>query len=237
MGLIKSDSAPAPKLAAFSMADIERHAKAILLRARAKADQVLQEAQIAGEEIRRRAHEEGMAAGHEEGVAKGVQDGAKSGHEQALSEHREQMTAAVNALNDATAALTTQRQAMEAAALNDVIGLSVKIAARVTKRQGAVDPAVVTQNVAEALKLVTSAHDVRIAIHPNQRAVLDVAMPRLQLAFPQLKHFELVEDPTVSPGGCRVFTRQGQIDADLDVQLDRIASELVPETNQATPPN
>ena len=63
--------------------------------------------------------------------------------------------------------------------------------------------------------------------------MLTEALPKLQLRWPELKHIELVEDETLSPGGCRIFTRHGQIDADLDGQLQRIAAELVPAPPEA----
>jgi flagellar biosynthesis/type III secretory pathway protein FliH len=53
-------------------------------------------------------------------------------------------------------------------------------------------------------------------------------LPLLRLEWPSLRHVELVEDATLSPGGCRVFTRGGRIDADLDEQLDRVIDELLP---------
>jgi len=230
MGLIKAEATSTAGLAAFSMADIERHAKAILLRARAKADQILYETQIAADEIRRSAQAEGIAVGFEEGIAKGMEEGGKLGHQQALDENRVQMTAIIGALAAAAAELDAHRRDMEAALIRDVVDLSVKISERVTKRQGQLDPAVLTGNVTEALNLVTGAHDVRIAIHPTQRGVLDDVMPRLKLEFPTLQHVELVDDAALAPGGCRVFTRQGVIDADLDAQLNRIASELLPNT-------
>ena len=78
-------------------------------------------------------------------------------------------------------------------------------------------------------KLVVKAADVRIAIHPSQRKTLDAALPRLALQWPSLSHVQIIEDPSIAPGGCRVFTEHGQVNADLDAQLDRIAGELLPQ--------
>ena len=33
---------------------------------------------------------------------------------------------------------------------------------------------------------------------------------------------------TLVPGGCRVTSGQGEVDADLNAQLDRIAAKLIP---------
>jgi flagellar biosynthesis/type III secretory pathway protein FliH len=53
-------------------------------------------------------------------------------------------------------------------------------------------------------------------------------LPRIGAQWPNLKHVELIADGTLVPGGCRVYTGGGVIDADLELQLERIARELVP---------
>jgi flagellar biosynthesis/type III secretory pathway protein FliH len=113
--------------------------------------------------------------------------------------------------------------------VREVIALSVKIAERVVKRHGMQHSAMLRDNVAEALKLVIGMHRLRIAVHPSQHEVLADALPKLKLEFPTLEHAEIVEDDSLAPGGCRLMTRQGQIHADLDGQISRIAAELVPE--------
>jgi flagellar biosynthesis/type III secretory pathway protein FliH len=46
---------------------------------------------------------------------------------------------------------------------------------------------------------------------------------------------QVIEDASIAPGGCRVFTTQGEIDADLDRQIDRIAADLLPVQEAPTP--
>jgi flagellar biosynthesis/type III secretory pathway protein FliH len=78
------------------------------------------------------------------------------------------------------------------------------------------------------MKLVVHAADLRIAVNPTQRETLAGALPRLSLQWPALAHVELLDDASIAPGGCRLYTRQGSVDADLDVQLRNIAADLVP---------
>lgn len=226
MPLIKS--ANPTSLKPFSMADIAKQAAAILARAQQRADAMLGEAQRAGEELRRAAHAEGLAAGRSDGMALGREEGRRLGQEQALEEHREQLTAALSALTTAARDMDDRRRELEAGVLREVVDLSLNIAARITKRQGQYDPEMLERNLGASLKLVIGLHKLRIAIHPAQKAVLADALPRLKLEFPTLEHVELVEDLTIAPGGCRLLTRQGQIDATLDEQLNRIAADLVP---------
>lgn len=232
MGLIKSTNAPAA-LSPFSMRDIEHHAKGVLLRAQQQADALLAAAQDEAFAMKRRATDEGFAAGRASGMEAGMTEGRNAGKAAALEEHRAALTAAVNALNSAMAELDASRRQLETRGLSDVIELSIAIARRVTKRQCALDPQVLIANLDDAMKLVVHASDLRIAIHADQRATLADAMPALRVSWPALEHAAIVDDPTLSPGGVRVFTRQGRVDADIDDQLDRVVGELLPTAEPA----
>ncbi|HEV2294367.1 MAG TPA: FliH/SctL family protein [Tepidisphaeraceae bacterium] len=227
MGLIKSANAPVAMIP-FSMKDIETQARALMNRAKERAEGLLIEAQKEAENLKAAAKVEGLVEGKREGLVKGLEEGRKSGAQQALSEHRTQLANLTKALTEAAADLDASRQQLQAEALMEVIDLSVAIAQRVTKRQGLIDPQVLTANLNEAMKLVVASADVRIALHPSQKQYFLDALPQLALVWPALQHVQLVEDDTLAPGGCRVFSRGGQIDADLDGQLDRVIADLMP---------
>jgi flagellar assembly protein FliH len=233
MGLIKSANVPA-SVSPFSMRDIENQARTILLRAQQQAEQLLAAAQAECEQLKLAAIGQGSAQGQREGLARGLDQGKKAGHQQALDENRAQFQQAIAALTQAAGAIEAQRDALEATALQDVVRLAIAVAQRVTKRQGLIDPQVLAANLQDAMKLVVQHSDLRIAIHPVQRKTLDAALPLLQLQWPGLKHVEVIEDAALAQGGCRIFTRQGQIDADLGVQLDRVVSDLLPEIGEGT---
>ena len=210
------------------MADIAKQAAQILVRAQSRADAMLVEAQTVAEELRANAHSEGLIAGQREGIAYGLKEGRETGRAQSLEEQRHDLTAMLGTLTSVCTELDDRRRELEAGVLREVTNLALKIAARITKRQGEVDPAVLERNLAASLKLVIGMHRLRIVIHPTQMATLTDALPRLKLQFPTLDHVEILEDPIVAPGGCRILTRQGQIDATLDEQLTRIAADLFP---------
>lgn len=210
------------------MADIAKQAAQILVRAQSRADAMLVEAQTVAEELRANAHSEGLIAGQREGIAYGLKEGRETGRAQSLEEQRHDLTAMLGTLTSVCTELDDRRRELEAGVLREVTNLALKIAARITKRQGEVDPAVLERNLAASLKLVIGMHRLRIVIHPTQMATLTDALPRLKLQFPTLDHVEILEDPIVAPGGCRILTRQGQIDATLDEQLARIAADLFP---------
>jgi flagellar assembly protein FliH len=137
-------------------------------------------------------------------------------------------------MTQAVSELDAARLALEAESKTAVIRLAIAIAERVTKRLGVLDHEVAVANVDEALRLVVHTADVRIAVHPTQRATLADVLPRIQAKWPALKHVELVEDAAITPGGCRIYSGGGEVDADLELQLARIAEELVPAPPEPT---
>jgi flagellar assembly protein FliH len=234
MGLVKASAAPAG-LTPFSMRDVEEQAKALLVRARLAAERLLAEAQREAAELKHNAHAEGFSEGKSEGLARGIQEGREAGKQQALDEHRAQLTQTVAALAAAMTDLEASRSELEAAALEEVVALAIAVARRVTKRQGTIDPAVLTENLREAMKLVVHGGDVKVAIHPAQRQALEAALPALRIEFPRLGHVELADDPAVEPGGCQIFAGGGQVDATLDEQLDRVVADLLPDAEGDAP--
>ncbi|MGD0463234.1 MAG: FliH/SctL family protein [Tepidisphaeraceae bacterium] len=224
MGLIKAADAPI-SVAAFSMRDIEAAARNVILRAQRKAEQILAAAQTEAQAIKSQARTEGRR----QGIVQGIEEGKTTGHAQALTEHGAAMTKLIEALTQAVREFDDSRDHLHSRVLSEVVDLACRIARRVTKRQGAVDPQVLCRNVTEALALAVHAADVRIAVNPSQLKILETEMPNLRMAWPQLKHVDLLADQAIAPGGVRVFTAHGQIDGSLNAQLDRIFAELLPD--------
>lgn len=210
------------------MVDIESMARDIVARSRRQAELLLAEAQAEAEKLKAKGFGDGLAEGNAAGAAEGLEQGRKAGEQKALEENRVQLQQAFAAISQAAVALNATRADLESAALQEVVKLSIAIAARITKRQGLIEPQALAANLEEAIKLVVQQSDLRIAIHPAQRQTLDQTLPKLSLKFPSLKHVEIVEDAEIAPGGCRISTRQGIVDADLGVQLDRIVHDLLP---------
>lgn len=232
MALIKANDAPRA-LAPFSMKDIENQARGMLLRARGQAEELLAAAQKEAEALRKQGKAEGLAEGKAEGLAKGLEEGMKAGREQALAEHKQQLSALVGSLSSGLADFDRSRRELAEAGVRDVLELAIAVAERVTKRQGALDASVAVANVAEALKMVSHASDVRIAINPAQKGTLEEALPKLKLQWPTLKHVEVVADAMVAAGGCRLFTAQGEVDGDIEEQIKRVVSDLLPERQES----
>jgi flagellar assembly protein FliH len=224
MPVVKSPQPPV--LTPFTIHDMETQAQALLARARRGAELLLREAQKQGEQLRLAAKAEGFTLGKKEGLAAGQLEGQKTGHDAALAEIRPRLAKTLETLTAIVTQLDTSRHDLEAAGIHEVVSLAAAIARRVTKLQAAIDPNVLIENLKEAMKIAVHTADVHIAIHPDQKTVLESELPRLQMSWPQVKHVTLMEDEAVGMGGCRIMTRHGEVNASIDEQLNRVISEL-----------
>ena len=80
--------------------------------------------------------------------------------------------------------------------------------------------------VREALELAAGSPHVKIALNPDDFDALDTQIQSLIKEIAQVAETEIIPDRTVSAGGCRVETRQGLIDQQVETQLNRIIAEL-----------
>lgn len=232
MGVIKATNVSAAG-ALFSMKDIEQQARMILAKACAEADQVLAEARRTADAMRAGAAGEGKAIGMAQGQKEGREQALAAAKTQALTEQRAKLTESITAFAEAAKRVDAQVRNVEQTAHGEVVKLALAIARRVT-RCVAVDNVSITEaNIREAVRLATSKASIRIAIHPGQRVALTGLLPQLKMQWPAIQHAELIEDATLTPGGCKVFTLGGEIDADLERQLDRIEAELMPRGDGA----
>ncbi len=226
MGLIKAEVAP--HVVNFHWRDVEADAQRLVSDAQKHAETILRNAQAQAESLQEAARIEGFQRGHEDGLAQGRDEARQA----AIGDFSHQMELTIAALHEAVAQTVASQRAMADNAVNEMVGLAIAIAQRVTKRQATMDPQVLIENLRESLALVGRQKQVRIAIHPAQRQVLSAALPQLQLEWPALGTAQIVEDASLHPGGCRVFTDHGRIDADVQAQLDRVITELMPQRNE-----
>jgi flagellar assembly protein FliH len=108
----------------------------------------------------------------------------------------------------------------------NTVQLSVKIAERIVRREIQRAPSITLAYVREALEMCAAAPQVRVLLHPADAQSLGETAGQIVREIMPAAHAEIVADETVSAGGCRVETRHGEIDQQIETQLKRIESEL-----------
>lgn len=219
----------------LDLGDLGRQAAELRASAEARAARIIAEAQADADRRTADAAEIGRREGHLEGMQKGLEEGRQKGRAEALASMNSQLAALQQTWTQLARQWEQQRVELTLDASHAVLQLAMALAERVVRRVIAAEPGVVVDQVAAALSHVLHPVDPALRIHPEDRPLLEQAMPELLRTFSQLQHLKLVDDPTVSRGGCVLHSGQGVVDAQVDVQLRRIAELLCPAPPAAAP--
>lgn len=231
--VIKADAVKrgeARGLTPFALTDIMEEARATLANARATAVKLMADARTAAVDIRAKAALEGVEEGRARGLTEGRDAGHKEAFEAARAEFAGQQARLVSSFTQAVEGIDRSRAAWEAAARQDLIELAVAIARRVVGPVGRRDREVILRNLEEVVRLTGVRSEVSLLVHPLDAEASRQFAGEVERRGRQWQHVRIIEDESVSPGGCRVQWGSGGIDAELETQLDRIAAELTAGT-------
>jgi flagellar assembly protein FliH len=178
-------------------------------------------AAAAAEALARSARQENEARGYEAGLAR-----AQTQMQGQLAE----LDARVKQLDSVLQLMGRPLQELDADVEKMLLQLTLAVGKQLARRELRIDPAQVIAIIRESLgQLPSAARDIRVHLHPQ-----DAAIVRERLTAPANERaWTVVEDPTLSRGGCVVRTENSQIDARLESRINTvIASALGDERAQ-----
>ncbi len=235
MALIKSQNAdPGHEAIVLDLGDLRRQAASMRETAQLQAQRIIADARVEAKRIMDGASQQGYDAGFAAGHGAGAEAGRLSGHAEALQHTAHSLQQLQQAWIAAAQKWDEQRGQMLIEARQSLLDLSMAIARKIVRRVPQIDPSIVVDQVAEAIRHVTRPCAVTITINPADKPLVEAAMPGLVQQFTATQHVTLAEDPAIAPGGCIVAYGRGRIDATLDVQLDRLVQSLLPESQENT---
>jgi len=198
------------RVAAFNFDDLAVQAGRHLAETRAEAAEIVAQAKAEAEGIRRAAMEAGReAAAREIEAAVTVS-----------------VAPAIAALQQAVAEVQQARERWFSQWEGGVVRLAAAIAAKVIRRELREQPEITLSLVREALELAAGSPNIRVHLNPKDFETLGSQVRAMIETISALGDAEAVADAAVTPGGCRVETRFGAIDQQIETQLKRIEEEL-----------
>jgi flagellar assembly protein FliH len=185
-------------------------------------------AAAAAEAIARVAREQSEARGYEAGMAK-----AKAEMDGQVNE----LKARVQKLDTLLQFMSRPLEELDADVEKMLLQLTLSVGKQLARRELRVDPSQVIAIIRESLQeLPIAARQARVYLHPQ-----DAAIVRERLAEPSSERaWTIVEDPTMSRGGCVVKTETSRIDARLESRINTVMAhvlgdERAPERSEASP--
>lgn len=209
-----ADRNAAVQRTAFNFDDMASHADAYVAQVREQATRIVAEAHKQADQIRKAAEIEGLRAAK---ASQQAQVDAETGRRAAT------MLPALRATVDE---LEKSKQAWLAHWEQTGVTLASRIAERILRRELAEHPTLPVTLVRESLELAVGADGVRILMNPADLEHLRPQIEPLTREVSRLGRAELVADPRITAGGCRLETSHGSIDQQIEAQLKRIEEEL-----------
>jgi len=213
----------------MNLGDLQQQGQAVVRVASEQAEQILSAARAERDGLLEGAAEQGRERGHAEGHAEGLEAGTRQGFDQALAEHKQRIETLEKQWGAMLDAFAGARDAMYQQARNDVVGLAVQIAERITKRVIKHDPGAVQTQMQSVLDTLARPTGLVLRVNPEDLAYAETVLPGLIADCMNCAHAEVMGDPSVSVGSCIAQTEgRGVVDATIETQLNRIVEELIP---------
>jgi len=154
----------------------------------------------------------------EEAYARGRQDG--------LNESEQRFNNSVQALTQALEDVSRLRESLAQAGSQDMLRLVMAIAEQVIRTSVAASPAVVVGIIENALQASIRCDSYRVRVNPADLDAVKKQKPLFLASISGLKNISFEADPEISPGGCRLDSELGDVDATIETQLESIREAL-----------
>ncbi len=192
----------------------EAKAGEIISKARAEASEIISQARAESEQIKRQVHQTALAEGRREGTEKGYREGKEKAREEANT-IRAQATEVLNQAEEI-------RRRTLAGVEQEVVDLAREIAEKFIQAQLALEPETVLSVVEESLRLVAGRFNVVLYVSPEELELYEGKKEHLRSFLRAGDKLQVIVDPAIQPGGCRIETDQGRVDATLEARKETL---------------
>ncbi len=189
------------------------------------------------EAIQREAHEEGFSAGYQEGRREGREQGYKKGQQEGHAEGyqrgyaeglvagRDEVALRVQHLDQIVGFMSRPLSALDKTVEEELTWLATEIARQLVRRELHTAPGEIVAVVREAVGLLPVASaGVQVRVHPEDaRLIREV----LELGREDEPVWRIIEDQTLTRGGCLINTELSRIDATLEKRLGMVIATVL----------
>ncbi len=202
----------------FNVEDVQSRARKYLTEVQTEAERILAQAHLEAQRIRDNAKQEGLAQAEAQ-MEQRVEEAA-----QKLSDER--CRTAISTCEATVRELTMETTNWLSVWRNQTVELAAKIANKIVRRELESENELLRVWLEEALVAMRDARELRVLVHPDDFAVTGRFLQQLAKSVPQAATVEILPDPEISLGSCVVQSSHGQIDQQLETQLDRLVEQL-----------
>lgn len=189
-------------------------------------EKILQEAQTEAEHILAKARQQAsqMLSEAEERVKTLTLEAQTQGRTQGVAEGRAELQQALHQLKSLFENTYQERASLLANTEQEVVHLVLEIVRRLLKIEPLINEQVLIRITRHALERLGQKLEVMIQVHPEDVELLHFSLSQIEdLAL----DIVIEPAPDIHIGSCRVRTKAGRIDADLNTQFETVAQSFL----------
>jgi len=161
---------------------------------------------------------------HQEGIEQGRREGFEYGHREGLEAGRQDMLVRIEQFDQLLQGLSEPFEELDQQVEQELVTLVIAMVRQLVRREIKTDPAQVVGVVREALNILpVNTRRIRVVLHPEDAELVRDAYT---LGESDQK-WQIIEDPVIQRGGCRVYTENSQIDATLESRINALIAPLL----------
>ncbi len=173
------------------------------------------------EAVQKQAYEEAYAEGHAQGY--------KAGQEEGLNAAQQAAQARIEVIDRTLAKLVAPFEQLDDQVDEELVILVQALVKQMVRREIKSDPGQIMAVIRDAIEsLPVATRQLQLRLHPEDALLVHefYKIGEQELAW------DVVEDPLISRGGCKVVTAITQVDATLETRLSQLFAQVFGERQQ-----
>lgn len=151
------------------------------------------------------------------------QEAWKQGQQQGLEAGQQQIKDQVSILGQLFNTLASPLQELDDTVETELVELVIVLLKQLVRRELKLEPGQVVAVVKDALReLPMSSRNIQIRLNPEDLRIVQDALG----APGENQHWQLIDDPVISRGGCKVVTSTSQIDSSVESQVASLIAQV-----------
>ncbi len=169
------------------------------------------------------ARQKGYQDGFNEGEEKGMAEGEAQGNKEMEIVWRDLIGETEMLIKE----LQTSRMGLLKASEQEILKLAVSFAKQILKVAPMIQSEIVLENINQAIYQISEVDKIVLKINLRDKAMCESHKDQLLSSLSGVRELQIIEDPSVSPGGVKIETGVSTIDATIETQARALEKALL----------
>ncbi len=170
--------------------------------------------------------DQGKKEGHEQGEVTGYKEGYSKGEAEISKEIDEKIQEREQDFKEMLLKLDNTYHELAQRYEEKIIALICKISEKVVLAKVEIDDEIVKETMLDALKTLSEPEDITLSVSIEDYEYVEMVKEDLFEFIKTLKSVSVISDTSVKRGGCRIETKEGYVEVDIEEKLEKVFTSI-----------